>query len=84
MLRASCSILIKKLFEAQKINELKMQKCLKFIKSETSHKKIRNLLSMFILPERIHEKDNSDSAFIRSAVSRVSYTFGNILGKSSK
>ena len=84
MLRASCSILIKELFESGMIDQKRREKCLKFIMSEESHRKIRNLLAMLILPKRIQDNDNSDgnenddSAFIRAAVSRVSYTLETI------
>ena len=73
MLRASCSILIKKLYEAGKIEEYRKDKCLQFIRSDENHMKIRNLIAMILLPKRLHVNDESQAAFLRAAVSRVSY-----------
>ena len=72
MLRASCKILIKKLYEAGKISETRKQQCLDFITSERNHEKIRNLIAMILLPKKLHKSDESQSAFLRAAVSRVS------------
>ena len=72
MLRASCLILIKKLFQAGKINEETKEKCLKWIQSDDNHRKIRNLIAMILLPKKLHLDDESQAAYLRAAVSRVS------------
>ena len=72
MIRASCSILIKKLFEAGKINQDRKEECLNFIKKESVHREIRNLIAMILLPKKLHKNDESQAAYLRAAVSRVS------------
>ena len=72
MLRTSCLILIKQLFEAGKINEEKKVKCIKFITAGKVHQEIRNLIAMILLPKKLHKNDDSQAAYLRAAVSRVS------------
>ena len=72
MLRASCSILIKKLFEAGKIDETTKLKCLEYINEPDYHRKIRNLISMILVPKKLHMNDDSQAAYLKAAVSRVS------------
>ena len=74
MLRASCEILIKKLFEDGKIFEETKQHALKHIMSVETHIKIRNLIAMVILPLHTHEGFHTQDAFLRATVARVSYT----------
>ena len=74
MIRASCSILIKKLFEAGKIDQERKKECLDEIMSEENHRVIRNLIAMILLPKKIHKNDDSQTAYLRAAVSRVSLT----------
>ena len=71
MLRASCSILIKKLFEAGKIDEKRRDDCLTTILKPEIHEKIRNLIAMVLLPKKLHKNDESQAAFLRAAISRV-------------
>ena len=73
MLRSSCSILIKKLFEAGKIDLQRKQGCLEFIMDEDNHEKIRNLIAMILLPKKRHKNDDAQTAYLRAAVSRVSF-----------
>ena len=73
MIRASCSILIKKLFEAGKIDQERKYNCLDEIMSEDNHRKIRNLIVMILLPKTLHKNDESQAAPLRAAVSRVSF-----------
>ena len=72
MLRTSCTILIKKLFKAGKINEERKEKCLAWIQSDENHQKIRNLIAMILLPKKLHKSGDSQAAYLRAAVSRVS------------
>ena len=72
MLRASCTVLIKQLCEAGEIDEYKKGECLEFISNENNHEKIRNLIAMILLPKKIHLSDESQAAYLRAAVSRVS------------
>ena len=72
MIRAACSILIKELFKAGKIDQERKQRCLEFIMEEENHKKIRNLIAMVLLPKTLHKNDQSQTAYLRAAVSRVS------------
>ena len=51
MIRASCTILIKNLFEAGKIDDKRRKECLKYITSAENHGKIRNLIAMILLPK---------------------------------
>ena len=74
MIRSSCSILVKKLFEAGKINEERKTSCLKFIMEDETHEEIRNLIAMILLPKKMHKNDESQAAYLRAAVSRVSST----------
>ena len=75
MIRASCSILIKKLLEKGKIDQQRKEECRQFISNNhtsENHKIIRNLIAMILLPKKLHKNDKSQSAFLRAAVSRVS------------
>ena len=72
MLRASCSIFVKKLFDAGKINQTTRDECIKFIMENETHEKIRNLIAMILLPKKLHKNDDSQAAFLRAAISRVS------------
>ena len=72
MLRASCQILIKELFEAGKISEDRKKKCLSYILKEENHQEIRNLIAMILLPKKLHKNDSSQTAYLKAAVSRVS------------
>ena len=78
MLRASCSILIKAISEAGKMNENKTELSLKFIAEEENHEKIRNLIAMVLLPKKLHRNDSSRAAYLRAAVSRVSEQRKNV------
>ena len=42
--------------------------------SSSTFLEIRNLLLMMVLPKRIHAKDNLQSAYLRAAIVRVSYS----------
>ena len=72
MLRSSCAKLIKQLFEARKITKRRKAYCIEYIRSQNVHKKIRNLIAMILLPKKLHRNDNSQAAYLRAAVSRVS------------
>ena len=72
MLRASVKILIKKLFEAGKIDDKRKEECLEFIREPTNHQEIRNLIAMVLVPKKLHKNDNCQAAYLRAAVSRVS------------
>ena len=72
MLRASCTILIKKLFEAGKIDEKTKKECLEYITSGETHQEIRNLIAMILVPKKLHINDDSQAAYLKAAVSRVS------------
>ena len=75
MLRASCSILIKKLFGAGKIDQQRKNDCLTTIMKPEVHTKIRNLIAMVLLPRKLHKNDESQATFLRAAVSRVGHRF---------
>ena len=72
MLRASCSILIKQLFSAGKIGEYENFTCLKYMTEDHVHQDIRNLIAMILLPKKLHMNDDSQAAYLKAAVSRVS------------
>ena len=71
MIRAECTRLIKYLFQNGKINEEKKNECLEYINEEDTHKEIRNLVMMILLPKRLHFDGAHQAAFLRAAVSRV-------------
>ena len=71
MIRAECTRLIKYLFQNGKINEEKKNDCLEYINKEDTHKAIRNLVMMILLPKRLHFDGAHQAAFLRAAVSRV-------------
>ena len=71
MIRAECTRLIKYLFQNGKIKEQKKNWCLEFINWEHTHKEIRNLVMMILLPKRLHFDGVHQAAFLRAAVSRV-------------
>ena len=83
MLRSSCLILIKKLFDDRKIDEETMKNCREFIMKEEVHEKIRNLIAMILVPKKMHRNDQSQpgsqAAHLRAAVSRVSTTVKSLL-----
>ena len=68
MLGTSCTILIKELFKAGKINEERKEECLQWIQSDKNHQKIRNLIAMILLPKKLHVDDDSQAAYLRAAV----------------
>ena len=72
MLRASVKSLIKTLFDAGKIDEQRKEYCLNFIMDAETHQQIRNLIAMILLPKKLHKNDDSQAAYLRAAVSRVS------------
>ena len=73
MLRASITILIKKLYFARKIDEKRKKECLKEIADPVNHMIIRDLIAMILLPKKLHENDESQAAYLKAAVSRVSH-----------
>ena len=72
MLRTSCLLLIRLCVESGFITQTKKERCEKKILSEETHAKIRNLLMMVLLPKKMHTDDETQGAFLRAAVSRVS------------
>ena len=50
-----------------------MQACLDYINEQKVHVELRNLILMILLPKKLHVDDQSQAAFLRAAVSRVSY-----------
>ena len=80
MLKASCTILVNQMFDCGKISEGTKNDLLEFITEEKTHEKIRNLIAMILLPKKLHINDQSQSAYLRAAVSRVgrnNWTFVN-------
>ena len=73
MLRASCTILIKKLYKARIINKQRKKECIEFIRRPEVHHIIRNLVAMILVPKKLHLHDDSQAAFLEAAVSRVSH-----------
>merc|ERR1719343_348645 len=71
MLRASTKILIKTMFKAGKINEERKKTCLRWISNDKTHKEIRNLIAMILLPKKLHKNDESQAAYLKAAVSRI-------------
>ena len=72
MIRTECTKLIKHLFQNGKINELMKIACLEIVNEEDTHREIRNLVMMILLPKRLHFDGAHQAAFLRAAVSRAS------------
>ena len=72
MLRTSCLFLIRLCVQRGFITQTKKEQCEKKILSEKTHAEIRNLLMMVLLPKKLHTDDETQGAFLRAAVSRVS------------
>ena len=80
MLRTSMKMFIRRCKADGLIDEDKMNKLLGEISEEEVHVELRNLIMMILLPKKLHVDDESQAAFLRAAVSRVSnakviYTF---------
>ena len=73
MLRTSTKLLILKCHEIGLIDEAKMNELLDYINEDKVHVELRNLIMMILLPKKLHVDDQSQAAFLRAAVSRVSY-----------
>ena len=73
MLRASCKILIKKMFYAAKIDEQRKERCLKYIRKRECHEIIRNLIALVLLPRKLDTNEGSQAAYLEAAVMRVSH-----------
>ena len=43
-----------------------------------THHKIRNLIAMILLPKKLHKNDESQAAFLRAAISRVSSIYTEV------
>lgn len=72
MLRSSCLLLIDTCFQHGLIEEGKRRSCCEYIQEEKTHVEIRNLIMMVLLPRKLHMDDNTQAAYLRAAVSRVS------------
>ena len=72
MLRVSCKLLIQQCREYELIDDEQVQRCVEFITREAVHVEIRNLTMMILLPRKLHLDDETQAAFVRAAVSRVS------------
>ena len=73
MLRTSTKLFIRQCHEIGLIAQAKMNELLKYINGESVHVEMRNLIMMILLPKKLHVDDTSQAAFLRAAVSRVSY-----------
>ena len=71
MIRVSCKLIIKQSHECGIIDDGKNERCLKLITSEKVHVEIQNLAMMILLPRKLHMDDETQSAFLRAAISRV-------------
>lgn len=71
MLRTSCIILIRRLYEIGHIDKEIKKRCEEYIHQEKVHVEIRNLLMMILLPKKLHVDGEHQAAFVRAAVSRV-------------
>merc|ERR1712176_1640980 len=71
MIRTECRRLINHLFDNGKINEVHKEKWLEYIKKESTHTKIRNLILIILLPKKLHIDGEHQAAFLRAAVSRI-------------
>ena len=73
MLRTSMKLFIRRCHEIGLIDQSIMDELLEYISSEEVHVELRNLIMMILLPKKLHVDDQSQAAFLRAAVSRVSY-----------
>ena len=72
MLRTSTKLFIRRCHEIGVIDEEQMDKLFGYINEEHVHVELRNLIMMILLPKKLHVDDQSQAAFLRAAVSRVS------------
>lgn len=72
MLRTSCKLLIEKCYLSGLIDDERAKWSMKFIKNEAVHVEIRNLIMMILVPRKLHIDDETQAAYVRAAVARVS------------
>lgn len=65
-------LIIRRCFEIGLIDEVKRDHCLQYVSKEEFHVEVRNLIMMILLPKKLHVDDQSQAAYLRAAVSRVS------------
>ena len=68
-------MLIRRCHEIGLIDQAKMDEFLEYISEEYVHVELRNLILMILLPKKLHIDDSSQGAYLRAAVSRVSFSF---------
>ena len=75
MLRTSMKerTFIRKCHEIGVIDQDQMNKLLDYISKEKVHVELRNLIMMILLPKKLHVDNSSQAAYLRAAISRVSY-----------
>ena len=78
MLRTSTKLLIRRCHAIGLIDQTKMNELIDYLNSERVHVELRNLILMILLPKKLHVDDQSQAAFLRAAVSRVSYEILNL------
>ena len=66
---------IRRCHEIGLIDQRKMNECFRYISEEKVHVELRNLILMILLPKKLHVDDSSQGAYLRAAVSRVSFHF---------
>lgn len=72
MLRTSCKLLIEQCHQYGLVDEERKENCYEYITREEVHVEVRNLTMMILLPRKLHMDDDTQAAFVRAAVSRVS------------
>ena len=72
MLRVACLQLVESCFRLRLISQATRIRCEDYIRQEGVHVEIRNLIMMILLPKKLHMDDQTQGAYLRAAVSRVS------------
>ena len=73
MIRNSCRVMIENLKKNGIIDEDIYDFCMKMINDSLFHVETRNAILMILVPRHLHVDDESQTAFLRAAVSRVRY-----------
>ena len=71
MVRSSCILVIRALLQLKVITEKRGRKCLAYIKKEATHKRIRTLIEMVLVPKPFHGSLDSQAAYLETAINRV-------------
>ena len=73
MIGNSCRVFVTDLKNQGLITQEKYNDCMETIEDSRFHVENRNQIMMILLPRKLNVDDSSQAAFLRAAVSRVSF-----------